>query len=44
VIGILNLLGTKVNLKKVEQEIGSLAEQAENPEWLDRWLQLKKEL
>ncbi len=44
VIGIMNLLGKKVNLKKVEQNIESLAEQVENPEWLDRLLQLKKEL
>ena len=44
VIGIMNLNGKKFNRKKVEQDIKSLAEQAENPEWMDRWLQLKKEL
>jgi predicted nucleotidyltransferase len=43
VIGILNLQGKQFNRKKVEQDIGSLAEQAEIPEWPVRWLQLKKE-
>jgi hypothetical protein len=43
VIGIMNQLGKTFNIKKVEQDLKSLAEETENPEWLDRWLQLKKE-